>query len=56
MLAAKNNSIATLVSCAAGVFVYGIAMLLLKGLTEEELRRFPKGYLLVSVAKKLRLM
>ena len=32
------------------------ALLLLKGLTEEELSGFPKGRLLVKTAKKLRLM
>ena len=56
MLAVKNNAAATLISCGAGVLVYGIAMLLFRGLTEEELRRFPKGHLLVAVSRKLHLM
>lgn len=56
MLAVKSNTIATLAACAGAVLVYGIALLLLKGLTEEELRGFPKGYLLVKIAKKLHLM
>lgn len=56
MIAVKNNTIATLAACAAAVLVYGIALLLLKGLTEEELLGFPRGRTLVAVAKKLHLM
>lgn len=47
---------ATIVSIIVGVAVYAVALLLMKGLTEEDLKRFPKGYLLVNIAKKLRLM
>ena len=38
------------------VTVYAVALLLLKGLTEAEIRKFPKGHLLVNLAKKLRLL
>ena len=50
------NAVATIVSIIVGVAVYAVALLLMKGLTEEDLKRFPKGYLLVNIAKKLRLM
>lgn len=56
MAAVKSNTIATLAACAAAVLIYGISLLLLKGLTEEELLSFPKGRMLVKIAKKLRLM
>lgn len=56
MAAVKNNTVATLAACVIAVLVYGIALLLLKGLTEEELLRFPKGQMLVKLAKKIRLM
>lgn len=56
MILVKNNTIATLAACAVAVLIYGVALLLLKGLTEEELRGFPKGHLLVKIAKKLHLM
>lgn len=56
MTAVKNNTAATLTACVCAVLVYGIALLLLKGLTEEELFRFPKGRMLVNLAKKIRLM
>lgn len=56
MTAVKNNTAATLAACAGAVLVYGVTLLLLKGLKEEEIMGFPKGYLLVRAAKKLRLM
>ena len=56
MAAVKNNTVATLSACACAVLVYAAAMMLLRGLKEEELLAFPKGYILVKIAKKLRLM
>lgn len=56
MAAVKSNTIATLAACVAAVLIYGISLLLLKGLTEEELLSFPKGRMLVKIAKKLRLI
>lgn len=56
MKAVNNNTAATLAACAVAVVVYGVALLLFKGLTEEELKGFPKGYLLVKIAKALHLM
>lgn len=52
----KSNAAATLAACVGAVLVYGISLLLLKGLSEEELRNFPKGTMLLAVAKKLHLM
>lgn len=56
MGAVKSNTISTLVSCAAAVPVYGVTLLLLKGLTAEELAAFPKGRTLVAIARKLHLL
>lgn len=56
MMVLKSNAVATLAACVAAVIVYAVALLLLKGLSEEELSGFPKGRTLVSVAKKLHLM
>ena len=36
--------------------VYAVTLLLFKGLSEEEILRFPKGALLVRIAKKLHLL
>ena len=56
MAVVKSNTVSTLAACAAAVVVYGISLLLLKGLKEEEILGFPKGYLVVKIAKKLHLM
>ncbi|MDO4261604.1 MAG: polysaccharide biosynthesis protein [Eubacteriales bacterium] len=56
MAASKSNAVSTLAACAAAVAVYAAALLLLKGLTEEELLGFPKGRTLVRIVKKLHLM
>ena len=56
MMVLKSNAVATLAACVAAVVVYAVALLLLKGLSEEELLGFPKGRTLVSIAKKLHLM
>lgn len=45
-----------LVCIALAVFIYGFFMLLLRGITEKELRAFPKGYMLVRILKKIRLL
>ena len=52
----KNNLVSILFAIVFAVVVYAVALLLLKGLTEEEIRKFPKGHMLVNLAKKLRLL
>ena len=52
----KVNMIATIISIGVGAVVYFVILLLAKGVTEVELRRLPKGYLLVSIAKKVHLL
>ena len=52
----RINMIATIVSIILGEVIYFIIMLLLKGIKEQELRRLPKGYLLVRAARSLHLM
>lgn len=56
MLALKSNAVATIASILCGAVVYGIALLLLKGLSEEDLRAFPGGRLLVRIVKKVHLL
>ena len=52
----KSNAVSVLAACMVAVVVYGVALLALKGLTEEELLGFPKGRTLVGIVKKLHLM
>lgn len=51
-----SNAIATVVSILMGMITYAVALLLTKGLTEDELQSFPKGTLIIRVAKKLHLL
>lgn len=52
----RSNTLATIFAIAAGVLVYAVLLLLLKGLSEQEILRFPKGRTLVSIAKKMHLL
>ena len=45
-----------LVSIVFAVVVYFALLIKLKGVSEEELRRFPKGYMMVRLARKFRLL
>ncbi|MCM1091491.1 MAG: polysaccharide biosynthesis protein [Muribaculum sp.] len=55
-IATKSMRVAVLPAVAVAVVVYFVMLLALRGLTEEELRGFPKGHLLVRLAKKCRLL
>lgn len=55
-LITKSNAVSVIVAIILAVIIYAVALLLLKGLSEEDLKRFPKGGLLVQVAKKTRLL
>ncbi len=52
----RVNAIATVFSILIGVIVYAVVLLLLKGLTEEEILKFPKGAALVRLARKMHLL
>ncbi len=52
----KINSVSTILSIVVGVLVYGMVLLLLRGLREQELRSFPMGNLIIRIAKKMRLL
>ena len=52
----KSNAVSTLFSILAAVVVYGILLIRLKCLTEDELHEMPGGTRLLSLFRKLRLM
>lgn len=52
----KNNLTSIILSILVSAIAYAVALLLLKGLTEVEIRNFPKGHLLVELAKKMHLL
>ncbi len=51
-----SNAVSTIFSIVVGVAVYGVLLLKMKGLTENELMRMPKGNLIVSLCKKFHLI
>ncbi len=55
-LLTASMQISVIPSIVIAVIVYFVMLILLRGVTEQELRGFPKGYLLVKMAKKCRLM
>ena len=52
----SSPKISVVIAIVLAVAVYFVMLLLLRGISEEELRGFPKGYLLVRLAKRCRLM
>ncbi len=48
--------VSVIVAIAVAVVVYFVLLIAFRGITEPELRAIPKGYLLVKLAKKCRLM
>ena len=52
----RSNTIATIFSILAGIVTYTLLLFALKGLTEQEILRFPKGRAVVSLAKRLHLL
>lgn len=54
--ALHSNAIGVVVAVLVGMIVYAVALLLIKGLTEEELHSFPKGELIIWIAKKFHLL
>ena len=51
-----GNSIATILAILFGVVIYLISMVAFRGLTEDELKKVPKGDLLISVFHKMGLL
>ncbi len=52
----RSNAISCVAGIVVGVFVYFVVLLIMRGVTEYELKAFPKGEYLVAIAKKMRLM
>lgn len=52
----KSNMLSLFISIPLSAIVYFCAIILLKGVTEEDMKTFPKGHLMIRIAKKFRLM
>lgn len=55
-LLTKSGVIALIPAILVAVVVYFVFLILFRGVDEAELKAMPKGYLLVRIAKKMRLM
>ena len=51
-----RNAIAFVIAFVVAVIVYAITLLLFKGLSEDEIRKFPKGMTIIRFAKKFHLL
>lgn len=56
LLLTKSPRISVIPAIMIGAVVYFALLILFRGVTEEELRGFPKGHLLVRIAKKCKLL
>lgn len=56
LMMTSSPRISVIIAIPVGACVYFLMLLLLRGISEQELRAFPKGYLLVKLARKCRLM
>ncbi len=54
--ALNSNAAAAIIAIVAGIISYAVILLLVKGLTEEELRSFPMGSRIIRIAKKFHLL
>ena len=52
----QSNTIATLLAICIAVAVYGLVMLLIKGIVEEDLQTVPGGGKLIRVCRRLHLL
>ena len=52
----KSNLVSILFSVVFAVAVYGLVLVLMGGMTEEEMRSLPKGHVLVGFCRKLHIM
>lgn len=55
-LLTESNVISLIPAIAVAVMIYFTLLILFRGMTESELRAMPKGYLLVKIAKRIRLL
>lgn len=56
LMLTKSPRISVIPAILIGAVVYFALLILFRGVTEKELKGFPKGYLLVRIAKKCRLL
>ena len=56
LMGCHSNALATLLAIFMGMLTYSIFITRLGGITEAELRGFPKGGMIISVLKKIKVL
>lgn len=56
IIATQSNTLSTLISIAVGAFVYGLVLLLIRGMREEDISAIPMGARLIPVLRRFRLL
>ena len=51
-----HDKVATVIAIVVGVVVYGVGLLAIGGLTEQEIRSMPKGIQIAGLLKKVHLL
>lgn len=51
-----GNTVSTIVAMVGAFFVYFVVLLLIRGISESDLKKLPKGTFFVSLAKKMHLL
>ncbi len=52
----SSNTICTIIGIVVGIVSYFVILLLVRAIDEEELKSFPRGTMIIRIAKKLRLL
>jgi stage V sporulation protein B len=50
------NAVGIFISIAAAVIVYAVCLVVMRGMTEEEIAQMPKGTMLIRLLKRFRLL
>ena len=56
ILFTNNNIVSTIIAIAIAVLVYGVLLIKIKAISEEEILDLPKGTTLVKILKKVKLI
>jgi stage V sporulation protein B len=51
-----NNAVSTIIAILIGMLTYFVILLLLKGISRDDLEHMPKGHLIINIAERLHLL
>ena len=56
LIKVANNAVSTIIAIVIGVIVYGVILVKIKAIVEDEILDLPKGNMLVKILKKIKLI